>query len=319
MLESARHWAAQATLGAALVLSLGTPARGAPSDPVDSGRAGRPEYAAPWVPTDSEYQPRVVTRWGNDQFYGSGGDDLGFTQDLTLEAHWLRATDDLSLRARQRLIIERVDSTNKLRTDELTFELGWLTERIWGPFRWSFGPSFALALSGNYGGAKLQNAWHHLIGNGYTFENGLANDYAPYRSGVVFGGRGGPSWLVIPGVRVLAGVDLRGALGETGRSLVGFYDALEVESGKEQFRLLLSGGIDYEHSWSNDPALSMSGGYETSRFNATSHLRAAARGPVWEVGLRAETNVGGSDGNLGMLYVLIGGGYAFRDEHATRQ
>src|SRR6187551_4071237 len=65
---------------------------------------------------------RFGGEWANDQLYGSDGDDLGFTQDLGVQVHYVGSRDDFSLRARQRLMIER---TGDRRTDEVTFELGW--------------------------------------------------------------------------------------------------------------------------------------------------------------------------------------------------
>jgi len=258
---------------------------------------------------------RVGGEWANDQLYGSDGDDLGFTQDLGVQVHYVGSRDDFSLRARQRLMIER---TGDRRTDEVTFELGWLTERTGGPFVWTFGPTLGLVLSGNYGGAKLQNAWHELIDNGYTLGNGLPNRYAPQRTGLLVGARGGPSWLPLPWLRLLVGVEATGAIGATGQSLIALYDALEFESGSAGFRLVLTGGIDYERSWTQDPTLALPGGYATNGFYRSTHLRMAARGRQWEAGLRAHTNVGGSEAHLGMVYVLFGGGEGFRHEHALR-
>lgn len=275
-----------------------------------SNASAEPVPARPW------HTPlRLGAEWGNDQLYGSNGDDQGFTHDFTLQAHYMREHDDYSLRARQRLMIER---GGERRTDELSFELGWLTEQDGGPFVWTFGPSLALVLSGNYGGAELQNTWHDLLDNGYTFDAGLANDYAPQRTGVVLGARGGPSWQPLPWLRLLVGVELAGAVGGTGQSLIAVYDALEFESGTPGFRLVLTGGIDYERSWTSDPTLQLSGGYDTSGIYRSTHLRMAARGREWEAGFRAQTNVGGSDGHLGMVYVLLGGGEGFRHEHALR-
>lgn len=258
---------------------------------------------------------RFGAEWGNDQLYGSNGDDLGLTHELTVKAHYIDEHDDYSLHVRQRLMVER---GGKQRTDEVSFELGWLTERGGGPFEWTFGPSLALVLSGNYAGAELQNAWHELLDNGYTFEAGLADGYAPHRTGVVVGARGGPSWLPLPWLRLVAGVEVAGAIGGTGRSIIAVYDALEFESGSPGFRLVLTGGVDYERSWTNDPTLRLRGGYDTSGLYRSAHLRMAARGPEWEAGFRACTNVAGSGGHLGMVYVLFGGGEAFRHEHALR-
>jgi len=276
--------------------------------------------AQPVEPSSRLMPLRFGAEWANDQLYGSNGDDLGFTQDITVQAHYVSAHDDFSLRARQRLMIERPTdgAPADRRSDEMTFELGWLTEHPGGPFVWSFGPTLALVLSGNYGGAKLQNAWHGLLDNGYTFDTGLADRYAPHRTGVVFGARGGPSWLPLPWLRLLVGVEVSGAVGGTGQSLVALYDALELESGKPGFRLVLTGGIDCERSWTSDPTLGLPGGYDTSGIYRTTHLRMAARGRQWEAGFRAQTNVGGSEGHLGMVYVLVGGGEGFRHEHALR-
>ncbi|HEY6728855.1 MAG TPA: hypothetical protein VI197_32815, partial [Polyangiaceae bacterium] len=167
--------------------------------------SAEPAPACPWQPA-----LRVGAEWGNDQLYGSAGDDHGFTQELTLRAHAIDERDDLWFGARQRLMIER---GGHRRTDEVTFELGWLTERGTGALVWTFGPTLGLVLSGNYAGAELQNAWHELIDNGYTLDAGLADDYAPHRTGVVLGGRGGPSWLPLPWLRLLVGVELAGAIG----------------------------------------------------------------------------------------------------------
>lgn len=269
--------------------------------------------SVPEPPSSAPFRLDVAE--GNDQLYGSNGDDQGFTQDFTLRAHYIAHRDDYSLSARQRLMIER---GGQRRTDEITFELCWLTDHALGPFQWTFGPSLALALSGNYGGAKLQDAWHELLDNGYTLEEGLPNDYAPHRTGVVLGGRGGPSWLPLPWLRLLVGAELAGALGGTGQSLIAVYDALEFEAGRPDFRLVLSGGIDFERSWTQDPTLRLSGGYDTSGIYRSTHLRLAARGRQWEAGFRARTNVGGSESNSGMIYLLLGGGEGFRNEHALR-
>lgn len=269
-----------------------------------------PSPGAPWPPA-----LRLYGEWGNDQLYGSEGDDKGFTQELTLRVHAIVPANDLWLGARQRLMIER---GGERRTDELTFELGWLTERGAAPFVWTFGPVLSLVLSGNYGGSKLQNTWHELVDNGYTFDAGLANAYAPHRTGVVLGGRGGPSWLPLPWLRLLVGVELAGAVGGTGRSIVAVYDALELESGSSGFRLVLTGGVDYERNWTRDPTLRLDGGYDTTGIYRSAHVRLAARGRSWEAGYQARTNVGGSAGHQGMVYVLLGGGEGFRHAHALR-
>lgn len=258
---------------------------------------------------------RLGAEWGNDQLYGSDGDDLGFTQDTTLEAHVLDRSNDASLSVRQRLMVER---GGVRRTDEVTCELGWLQEHTGGPFVWTFGPTAALVLSGNYGGSKLQNYWHELLDNGYTFDEGLPNRYEPHRTGLVLGARGGPSWLPLPWLRLLVGAELAGALGGTGQSTIALYDAVEFESGGPPFRLAVTGGVDYERNWTRDPTLALPGGYDTTGIYRSTHVRMAARGPQWEVGLRAVTNVGGSQAHMGMAYVLLGGGEGFRHEHALR-
>jgi hypothetical protein len=288
-----------------LLVWLCLPAWGLPAS-----ASAEPAQTCPWLPA-----LRVGAEWGNDQLYGSESDDRGFTQELTLRAHAIGERDDFWLGARQRLMIER---GGQRRTDEVTFELGWLTERGTGPVVWTFGPTLGLVLSGNYGGSELQNTWHELLDNGYTFDAGLADGYAPHRTGVVLGGRGGPSWLPLPWLRLLVGVELAGAIGGTGQSNVTVYDALEFESGSPGFRLVLTGGIDYERSWTHDPTLRLEGGYDTSGIYRSTHLRMAARGRSWEAGFRAQTNVGGSAGDLGMVYVLLGGGEGFRHEHALR-
>lgn len=277
--------------------------------PARAGAEQVPE-ARPW-----HAALRGGAEWSNDQLYGSNGDDLGFTHDFGIRADYVGEHDDFSLRARQRLMVAR---TRERRTDELTFELGWLTEHAGGPFEWTFGPALGLVLSGDYGGSKLQNAWHELLDNGYTFEEGLADSYAPHRTGVVLGARGGPSWLPLPWLRLLVGLEVSGALGGTGQSVVAVYDAIEFESGRPEFRLLLTGGIDYERSWTSDPTLRLRGGYDTSGIYRSTHVRMAARGREWEVGLAARTNVGGSEGHMGTIYLLFGGGEGFRHEHAVR-
>lgn len=264
---------------------------------------------------ETELDFRAGASWGNDQFFGSDGDDRGFTQDLTVHAHVMDPRNDISLWVRHRLVVER---TGKRRTDEMTAVTRWLTERDTGPIVWTFGPALGLALSGNYGGAKLQDAWHRWLGNGFTLDNGLPNQYAPHRTGALVGARGGPSWLPYPWLRLVLGSELQAGWGGTGRSMVAFYDALEFESGHPSFRLFLSGGVDAERNWVTDPTLKLPGGYRAGSFYKTAHVRMAARGTEWEVGLTAETFVGGSTGHLCVVYLIIGGGDGFRYQHALR-
>ncbi len=261
---------------------------------------------------------RALLAWGNDQLYAGSGDDVGFTQDLSLELHALELLaehSDLSLASRQRLIVERYGPR---RTDEMTFDLRWLLERPWGPLSWVFGPTLGLALSGNYGGAKLQDAWHRTLDNGYTLGSGLPNGYGPHRTGVVIGARGGPSWLATPWLRVLVGGELQGAVGGTGRSLVALYDAVEVEPRNHGLRFAVSSGVDFERTWTRDPGLKLPGGYATGGFEKSAHLRVAARADQWEFGTMARTNVGGAGTHQGVIYLLVGGGDAFRHGHAIR-
>lgn len=269
----------------------------------------------PPAPDEPELLPRVVARWSNDRFALHGGDDLGFTQDASLEAHLIREADDLGLRVRQRLITERY---GRRRTDEFTWQLYWLRNWNQGPLIWTYGPSATLALSGNYGGADLQNTFHETVSDGYTFDHGLADEYAPNRTGLVLGGRAGPSWLPHPWLRLLVGTELGVALGGTGRSTLALYDALEIESSPKGFRIAFSIGFDLERTWTRDPSLKLPGGYHTSKLYRVGHWRLALRGDLWEAGYRGEHNVGGAHTNLGTFYVLVGGGNAFRDEHAFR-
>ncbi len=266
-------------------------------------------------PGAERFAPRVTAAWGNDQFYSGTGDDVGFTQDASFEAHLVSSSEDFALAVRHRMIIERYGPN---RTDEFSWKLSWLSERRQGPFIWTFGPSARLVLTGDYLGGRVQNAWHEHLGNGFTFENGLPNRYAPYHTGLVVGGRAGPSWLPLPWLRLLVGTELLAALGGTGRSVVALYDSFEVESAPDGVRLAFAFGVDLERCWTRDPALELPGGYDTSALYRSERARVALRGDSWELGLQSETNVGGSGANLGTLYVLLGAGSSFRHQHALR-
>jgi hypothetical protein len=119
-------------------------------------------------------------------------------------------------------------------------------------------------------------------------------------------------------LRFALGSEFAAALGRTGRGHALLYHGVELESGSEGFRLALSLGLDYQRIWTNDPFLKMPGAYDTERVWVTPYFRLAARSDSWEVGYRAVTNMGGAETHFGVLYLLLGGGPAFRNEHAQR-
>src|SRR5690606_27563464 len=121
--------------------------------------------------------------------------------------------------------------------DEFTWRLRWLHEHAPGPLRLSGGASAAMALSGNFGGAWLQNTWHETVDNGYTFGHGLPDEYSSTRAGFVPGVVLGLSWLPRPWLRLSAGFEGAAALGRTGLGQLILYDAIELESSPEGFRL----------------------------------------------------------------------------------
>ena len=263
----------------------------------------------------SGLEPRARFAWGNDQFYPENGDDLGFTQDLGVEAHLLNRIDDYALRLKYRLITERY---GKRRTDELTSELRWLHEHDLGLMRATLGPALSFAASGNFGGAELQNTWHRAFNDAYTFDHGLADEYPDHTFGLGLGGQLGFTYSPYWWLRLMLGSQLSVACGKSGRSQTSLYDALELESGNAGLRVAASLGVDLERTWTHDPYLQLPGAYETEAPWSSPHFRLALRHDSWEAGYVAHTNVGGAETQFGLLYFLIGGGPAFRHEHALR-
>jgi len=281
--------------------------------------AKTPEAPADKQSTHAAEQPELLARgrlgWGNDQFYLENGDDVGFTNDFLAEAQLVATHDAFALRTRYRLLAERYGPR---RTDELSCRLLWLHRFEFGTFSAILGPSFTLAASGNYGGAKLQNSWHRAIDDGYTFGQGLADQYPDYGFGAGPGAVLGLSWSPVWWFGLALGSELVLAFGPTGRSQAALYDAVEFTSNDHGFRGVLALGIDLERTWTNDPYLEIPGGYETARAFWSPHLRLAGRGDSWEVGYQAHSNIGGADTHFGLFYVLVGGGPGFRDEHSLR-
>ncbi len=130
------------------------------------GAAGAAVAGIPAPPAPGP-EPKAWLEWVNDAFAGStihNADDFrtnGNTLAVHLAPRWLLAADF------GMLTMKNLQSSNTSRTDEVTASIGYLPvvgggEGSW----WRIGVGAGVRSEGNYGGQKVQNAWHRAVGFG---------------------------------------------------------------------------------------------------------------------------------------------------------
>ncbi|MBA2543621.1 MAG: hypothetical protein H0V17_28525 [Deltaproteobacteria bacterium] len=219
-------------------------------------------------------------------------DDSGFTHDNV--ASLRRTRDGITFGGgfMHRWITSRVDDR---RWDQL--ELIAIAERAWPHLELSgrAGPTFG----GNFGGRKMQNAWHELSGTGSTLDEGLQARYADDRStGILAGGRARSAWMFAGRVLSFEGagsVDTQLSVGAGVSSVEAAATGSAITRHVVLHVELAAAAIDVV-----DPQLALPGGYGEG-------LQLAWRAGIqfkWSrfaVGYQYRANEGGSGEPLGVV------------------
>lgn len=243
----------------------------------------------------------VRMAWWNDSSSGFPTDDNGFTNDLELNGILDLYGHHLALDSRHRMITER---HGPHRTDEVQVLLGDRFEQARGALLLYVTPDAGLALSGNYGGAVLQNSFHTLpFIKGRRIGDGLQTSYAGSRAGLVVGGEAGAVWQVHPMLAFHGALAAELAIGETGRHfLLGTAEAI-FTLPYWRVRPSVAAGLTTGAYASADTSLAMRGGYVFNRMVVLPHFRACVQVGPFVAGWDVRLNEGGSGTPTGAVFV----------------
>ena len=254
--------------------------------------------------------PKLTLTWGNDFFNpfavakldGRRFDDDGFTNDLAATYAQALGATTFELAVQHRMITER---GGLRRTDQIDFGAD-LTRRFsLDGAQVVLGGGVAGALSGPFGGAYVQDKFHHLVKGRHLDGTGsgqLQNqEPASVRAGVLLSATASVS-------HAFAGITLGSvtraalALGATGLSSVMTevyaQGALRL-SENAAFDVRLSVSANLLHT--RDPSLVIRGGYNTDRVFVSPRVGVGVTVRDVRAGWDIRLNEGGSGVNLGIL------------------
>jgi len=248
-------------------------------------------------------EPLARMGWGNDLFSGTRTHDDGFTNDLELDFGLDIGQQRWVLESHHSMVTEFF---GHLRTDDVTFVLSDQVQLLLNKFLFTFRPHVGLALTGNFGGEKLQTWVHRLTGHGRTPKTGLQTQYVDdgqRKSALTPGGAITVEYAFNRFFETRANVDTQIAIGPTGV----YWFIASIGAGMQLpywwIRPVFEVDLVVGRFFTIDPGLRIHGGYETKHFQFMPQIRIALMTKNFSFGWEQQFNEGGAGQANGIFFL----------------